>query len=133
MTLNEPTPTSVIEAYERNHLLGNKHLLVLFLYNSEEEMRLLRMHPECLQADTTHGTNNEKKELFTIAAKDGNNKGFNAARAHIPNAQKWVFNSLFQHCLPIFFGRTIVERNRLLLTDGCSNEFMSFISTLGKE
>ena len=103
------------------------------MYNSKEEMRLLRMHPEMLQADTTHGTNNEKKELFTIAAKDGNNKAFNACRAHIPNAQKWVFTTIFQYCLPIFFGPTIVQRNRLLITDGCSNEYISFILAMGKE
>ena len=54
------------------------------------------MHPEMLQADTTHGTNKEKKELFTIAGKDGNNKAFNAARAYIPNAQMWLFSTLFK-------------------------------------
>ena len=26
-------------------------------------MRLIKMHPEMIQADTTHGTNKEKKEL----------------------------------------------------------------------
>ena len=51
----------------RNGLSGSQKLLVLFLYNSSEEMRLVRMHPEMLQADTTHGTNKEKKELFTLA------------------------------------------------------------------
>ena len=44
------------------------------------------MHPKMLQADTTHGTNNKKKELFTIAGKDGNNRTFNACQAYTPNA-----------------------------------------------
>ena len=60
------------------------------------------MHPEMLQVDTTYGTNNEKK-LFTITGKDGNNKSFNACRAYISNAQKWVFSILYQHCLQFFF------------------------------
>ena len=62
------------------------------------------MHPEMLQADTTHGTNNENKELFTIASKDGNNKAFNACHAYIPNAQKWVFNTYLVHVYPSFSG-----------------------------
>ena len=70
--------------------------------------------------------------MFTIAGKDGNNKAFNAARAYIPNAQKWIFSTLFKDRLPLFFGKLIMERNRLLLTDGCSNEYISFISNIGE-
>ena len=104
--------------FNSNRIGINGELLVIFLYNSSEEMRLLRMHPEVLLADTTHGTNKEKKELFTIAAKDGNNKAFNACRAYIPNAQQWVFELLFKECLPHFFGQTILSRVRLLITEG---------------
>ena len=67
-----------------------------------------------------------------MTTSDGNNKAFNACRAYIPNAQKWVFTILFQHCLPLFFGSLICNRNNLLLTDGCSNEYVSFISNIGK-
>ena len=131
-TINNDAPQQLIDAYNNNIKVSDGRLLVLFLYNSKEEMRLLCMHPEMLQADTTHGTNNKNKELFTIASKDGNNKAFNACRAYIPNAQKWVFTKLFDSCLPIFFGKLICDRNQLLLTDGCTNEYVSFISTLGK-
>ena len=96
-------------------------------------MRLARMHPESWQADTTHGTNNEKKELFTIASLDGNNKAFNVCRAYIPNAQTWIFSLLFNECLPILLGRTIMARNRLVLTDGATNEYVPLILATGKE
>ena len=49
-------------------------------------MRLVRMHPEMMQVDTTHDTNNEKK--FAMTSTDGNNKAFNACRRYLPNAQK---------------------------------------------
>ena len=106
-------------------------MLVLFIYNTAEEMRLTRMHPEMMQADTTHGTNKEKKELFTLASLDGNNKAFDALRGFIPNAQKWVFTTLFAECLPKLFGKLITERNKLMLTDGCSAEYLSFIMNSG--
>ena len=101
------------------------------MYNTADEMRLLRIHPEVLFADTTHGTNKEKKELFTIAAKDGTNTAFNACRAFIPNSQQWVFQLLFQQCLPYFFGNTILNRVRLLITDGAVTEYVPFITNTG--
>ena len=96
-------------------------------------MRLTRIHPESWQADTTHGTNNEKKELFTVPSLDGNNKGFNVCRAYIPNAQTWVFSLLFNECLSVFLGPTIMSRNRLVLTDGATNEYLPLILATGKQ
>ena len=51
----------VLDAYTKEGITADGKLLVLFLFNSKEEMRLVRMHPEMMQVDTTHGTNNEKK------------------------------------------------------------------------
>ena len=82
-----PDP-SLYDVYESNKLSDKDRLLVMFVYSSEEEMRLLRIHPEMIQADTTHGTNNTQKELFTLASLDGNNKAFNGGRIYIPSAQK---------------------------------------------
>ena len=95
-------------------------------------MRLTRMHPECFMVDTTHGTNNERKELFTVAGKDGNNFAFNACRCFIPNQQQWVFNLLFSQCLPIFFGKTITSRINLLVTDGATTEYIPILKIIGK-
>lgn len=89
------------------------------------------MHPELCVADTTFGTNNKKKELFTLAFKDGNNNVFNGARAYIPNAQKWVFSMMFKECLPNFWGSTISDRISLVMTDGCQEEYISFIQNVG--
>ena len=91
-----------MEHYIASNLSNGGKLLVLFLYNNYDEMRLTRMHPESLMVDTTHGTNKERKELFTIASKDGNNRAFNACRAFIPNQQQWVFHLLFSECIPLF-------------------------------
>ena len=64
-------------------------------------MRLLRIHPESLVADTTHGTNKEKKDLFTIAGVDGNNNCFNALCGYIPSLQTWAFQLLFNQVITI--------------------------------
>ena len=63
---------------------------------------------------------------------DGNKKGFNDCHAYIPNAQTWVFSLMFNECLPIFLGPTIISRNRLIITDGASNEYVPLILATGK-
>ena len=73
------------------------------------------------------GTNNEKKELFTVAGLDGNNKAFNAARAFISNAQSWTFHTIFKYCLPLLWTTAVASRVRLMMTDGCSQEYLSII------
>jgi hypothetical protein len=94
-------------------------------------MRLTRMHPEFCCCDTTFGTNNKKKELFTLAFLDGNNKAFNGGRAFIPSAQAWTFQTLFKYCLPTFWGPVITSRLFLMITDGCVQEGASFINNIG--
>ena len=76
-----------MDQYITLNLTHSGKILVLFSYNNNDEMRLCRMHSECLMVDATHGSNNQRKELFTVAVKNGNNKAFNACRAFIPNQQ----------------------------------------------
>ena len=90
-----------------NNILNNGKLLVLFMYDTNEEMRLFRMHPRSLVADTTHGTNSERKELFTVAGIDGNNNAFNAYWAYIPCLQRCAFGLLFSKCIPISLERQL--------------------------
>ena len=92
-----------MEHYIASNLSNGGKLLVLFLYNNYDEMRLTRMHPGSLMVDTTHGTNKERKELVTIASKEGNNRAFNACRAFILNQQQWVFYLPFQSVYLFFF------------------------------
>ena len=61
------------------------------------------MHPECFMVDTTHGTNKERKELFTVAEKMTIIlRSMQGGGGNIPDQQQWVFNSLFSQRLPIF-------------------------------
>ena len=89
------------------------------------------MHPELCAADTTFGTEKNKKELFTLTFKNGNNNIMNGGRAYIPNAQRWVFGMMFSELLPFFWGPEVCERLRLVITDGCCDEYLSVIQNLG--
>ena len=106
-------------------------MLLIFIFSSDEETGLVRMYPEVYCCDTTFGTNNEKKDLFTVAFLDGNKKLLNGARAYIPNEQRWMFHTLFKYCLPFFWGPSVRERMNLIMIDSCSKEFMSVIESTG--
>ena len=121
----------ILEVYEQNGLRDKDRLLVIFLFITKEERRHMRMHPEFCSADTTFGTEKSKKELFTLTFKNGDNKVLNGGRAYIPNAQRWVFMMMFSELLPAFWGSHVCERLRLLITDGCCNEYLSFIGNIG--
>jgi len=91
----------------------------------------LHMHPEAIACDVTFGTENTKKQLFTLATLDGNNKSFNCGRAYIPNGQAWVFWHCFKHCLKALWGDLVTSRVSLMCTDGCAQEYQSFIHNTG--
>jgi hypothetical protein len=120
-----------LELYQDCKLSGAQQLLLIFFFAHEEELRLLSMHPESLCCDTTFGTENTKKELFDVAGLDGNNKGFNAGRAYIPNAQQWVFSYIFKYCLPKFWGVTVCNRVSLFVTDGDAQEINGVVTNIG--
>ena len=72
-----------------------------------------------------------KKELLTLAFLDVNNKGFNGGRAFILSSQAWVFDTIFKHCLPLFWGALSTSRLFLMITDGCVQEWTTFIGNCG--
>ena len=60
---NEQYRSILLNDYKNTNLTSGGKLLAVFLYNTHEEMRLTRMHPEMLMVDTTHGTNKGKKGI----------------------------------------------------------------------
>ena len=131
--INNEMKAKLQHKYVRSNILNNGQLLVLFMYNTQEVMRFLRIHPQSLVADCTHGTNSERKELFTIVGVDEINNTFNAYRTYIPSLQSWVFDLLFGQCIPLFFGNTIISRVKLLSTDSAMTEYVPYITNIGRE
>ena len=42
-----------------------------------------------------------------------------------------MFNLLFKELLPLFWNQTICQRIQLVITDGCTSEYVSFIQNCG--
>ena len=81
-------------------------------------MRLLRRFPEFLAGDVTERTNNEKRGLFLLTGKDGNNKTFIACHCYLPNSKMDTFDWLYRIAIPTLAGEKIILCNQVFLTDG---------------
>lgn len=104
----------------------NKKLLLVFVWVTDEELRLLLMHPESISWDVTGQTNRQKRDPFVGCGKDGDNNGFHGCHAFLPSQKRWIFCVLFRICIPLVWGQPLVERNRLSLTDGDADECIAF-------
>lgn len=122
LILNDLTPAEI-----RNELglSGIKKLLLAFAFVTDGELRLAQMHPETLACDVVCQTNKEQRDMFVAVGKRGDNTSFHALRSLIPSAQQWVFQWIFEKCMPELLGFDICSRNELLLTDGDRQEYLA--------
>ncbi len=118
-------PGENVESLRKEHGLRNDtKMLLICMWVTNEELRLIKMHPECISWDVTHQTNKQKRDLLVGCFKDGNNKAFHACHAWIINQRRWVFSIFFRDCVPRLWGRQIVARNFLAMTDGDEDEIV---------
>ena len=71
-----------------------------------------------------------KKELFTVAAINGNNTAVNTCRVYTPSLQTRAFELLFSEQIQ-FFGATICNHIKILLTGGAVTEYTPYINSIG--
>jgi len=112
-----PSPQEMYEARKLSTAQGER-LILIFMFAHDEEIRLVKMHPEVFASDTTSGTTKNVLECATFAFLNGNKNAFQGARAFIPSGQKWVWNCLFVECLPMFWSPEVCSRVRLVVMDG---------------
>jgi MULE transposase domain/SWIM zinc finger len=75
-----------------------------------------------MHLDGTKCTNNERRVLFTVSGRDSMGKQFVFLRAFIPNETAWMFKWLFGNVMPTLLGEDLLQRVRMVLTDGDSQE-----------
>jgi len=56
-------------------------LILIFVWITDEELRLVSMFPEFMAFDVTCQTNRERRNMFIGCSKDGNNNGFHRFHA----------------------------------------------------
>ena len=83
-----------------------------------KELSMLERFPEILFADVTECTNKERRGMFIVAGQDGNGNIFNALHCYMPNGKPQTFDWIYAEAMPKLVRTSIIERNRVLMTDG---------------
>lgn len=101
---------------------SSKKRLLTIGWSTDDELRNVAMFPESLSCDATGQTNSQKRDLFTVVGKDGNNKCFIALRAFLNNQRRSTFLLLFATMMPALFGKDTCRRVSFIATDGDVDE-----------
>jgi len=92
-------------------------VLLALAWITGKELSMLERFPEILFADVTECTNKERRGMFIVAGQDGNGNIFNALHCYMPNGKPQTFDWIYAEAMPKLVGTSIIERNRVLITD----------------
>ena len=100
-----------------------QRMLLAIIWITDEDKRLFSLYPEVLFADTTFGTNNEKRPLFKIAACDANNQNFTVVNGYLPSQRSWVFHFVQVYAVPLLTGPMLLKINLHYISDDDSDMY----------
>ncbi len=106
----------------------NQKVLLAFAWMTGKEISFFRRFPEFLAGDVTERTNNEKRGLFLLTGKDGNNKTFIACHCYLPNSKMDSFDWLYRIAIPSLASQQVVLGNEVFLTDGEDSLYSPYIN-----
>lgn len=105
--------------------LTSEHKYMMgFAWVVPSEILLLEAFPHVVYIDTTEKTNNEKRPLLTVGAKDSNGKVFIFLRVFMPNQQAWMFRWILSVVFPRLIPKHIHSKIKIIISDGDPQEYL---------
>jgi hypothetical protein len=99
-----------------------QEMMVGIAYAMPYEVQQFQLFNVCLHIDATADSNKEGRPLVTISSKDSYGKMSIILRAFLPNEQSWSYKWFFHTVLPALLGKDVLERIKMIVTDGDSQE-----------
>jgi hypothetical protein len=121
-TENEDLLKFAKEHRDEMNLTDQQELMIACAWVLPKEKRLFQMYPEVIHVDATSDTNNENRPLLTITARDSRGNVVTVLRIFMPNERSWAFRWLFQVVLPTLLGSEPLQKVKVIITDGDSQE-----------
>ena len=106
-------------------------LLMSLAWVLPKERDMFTLFPEVITVDCTADTNNESRPLLTMGGKDANGKVFMFLRVFLPNEKRWIFRWVFNIVLHKFFHKDVLNRIKLIISDGDQQECGSIDNAIG--
>ena len=113
-------------------LLDCHKYMISFAWVAHSEKEKFNIFPEVITVDTVAGTNNEGRPLLMMGGKDSNGKMFIFLRAYLPHEKGWIFRWLFSIVLPKMYSNTVLQRIRLVISDGDAQEYNQLDNAIQK-
>jgi hypothetical protein len=112
------------ELIRLEHKIGSTgRLLLAVAWATADGISNFAKYPETLGADTTFGTNEERRPLIQLVGKDSLGRTYTACQGFLPHHEKrFIFDWLFQEAIPTLLGRENCGKTRVILTDGDQTE-----------
>ena len=110
----------------------DQDLMIAIAWVLPLERQYLSLYPEVIFVDCIADTNKDNRPLLTATGKDANGKMFTFFRAFLPNERGWVFRWIFSHVFTLIFDEDILSKVKLVVTDGCMQEFSQIDAALPK-
>ena len=101
----------------------SEKLLMGLAWIIPRERHYLNLFPEVIFVDVIVDVNKDKRPLLTATGKDANGQMFTFLRAFLPNEKQWAFRWIFSHVFPKSFNSSILDRVKVIVSDGCVQEF----------
>ena len=102
---------------------NDQSLLLGLAWVNPKEVNLFSLFPEVVFCDVISDVNKDQRPLLTCTGKDSNGKMFTFLRAFLPNEKQWVFRWIFSNVFPNFLPKSLLARVKVIITDGCVQEF----------
>ena len=113
-------------------LLPHHKYMMAFCWMLPDELSLLEAFSHVVFIDVTEKTNNEKRPLLTAGFKDSHGNTIIFYRYFMPNQQAWMFRWVFSVSWPRLIPKHILDRIKLILSDGDQTEYNQIDNAIKK-
>ena len=96
---------------------GTTKILLALAFTTKEARCHFSMFPESSSCDVVFKTNTEKRPLFDFAGFTSSRQTFPYLWVYLPSRARWIFKWAFDHVLPTFWPRFVLERMQLMCMD----------------
>ena len=108
--LNGEEHMDLMHTGSSRNMSPSSKMMVALAWVMETDRRYFKLYPEVIMIDIIENTNNEKRPMLLVVAKDADGETFVVMRVYLPQQRRWIFKWIFDFCF-----------RRLLGTFNCAN------------
>jgi hypothetical protein len=110
--------------------LEGGEVLLAVAWVTEESREYHQMFPRVLGLDVKYGTNNERRPLFRVIGRTGNNRNYSVMNCYLPSEQQYAYHWAVSTALSFCLDADALERTDIVLSDEDKDQLDALFSAL---